>query len=55
MGAPVEPRRTVQSVMVVDYALTAETITESEDGPWMASDIDVIRHAPHNGSLHDVH
>lgn len=33
----------------------AVTITESEDGPWKTSDIDVIRGIPHNGSLHDVH
>lgn len=37
------------------YVLVAEMITESEDGPWKTSDIDMIRGVPHNGSRHDVH
>lgn len=41
--------------MEVDYVLAAVVITESEDGPWKTSNIDMIRDVPHNGSLHDVH
>lgn len=46
--------RTVQSGMEVDYVLAAAMITESEDGPWKTSNIDMIRDVPHNGSFHDV-